>query len=99
MRNIEEFAKRRNEEGKYSVYEELPKLIAPYISGNEELKRAICFSLASTSDHPLHLLMIGEPGTVKTDLLNEAKAIYPEAVRARVWSMIFQQGLVTCTLH
>lgn len=67
-------------DGKYTVYDELPKMVAPYIAGNEELKLALCYSLASTPDKPVHLLMIGNPASVKSDLLYEAKEIFPEAV-------------------
>ncbi|MEM2738676.1 MAG: ATP-binding protein, partial [Candidatus Bathyarchaeia archaeon] len=63
-----------------TVYEELPKMIAPYIAGNEELKLALCYSLASTPEKPVHMLMLGNPASVKSDLLNEVKEIYPEAV-------------------
>lgn len=66
-------------DGKFSVYEELPKMIAPYIAGNEELKLALCYSLASTSNKPVHLLMIGNPASVKSDFLNEVKEIFPDA--------------------
>jgi replicative DNA helicase Mcm len=67
-------------DGKFTVYEELPKMIAPYISGNEELKLALCYSLASTPDKPVHLLMLGNPASVKSDLLSEVKEIFPDAV-------------------
>jgi len=67
-------------DGKFTVYEELPRMIAPYIAGNEELKLALCYSLASTPDKPVHLLMLGNPASVKSDLLNEVKEIYPSAI-------------------
>jgi len=67
-------------DGRYAVYDKLPKMIAPYIAGNEELKLALCYSLASTPEKPVHLLMIGNPATVKSDMLYEVKEIFPEAV-------------------
>jgi len=67
-------------DGRYTVYDELPKMIAPYIAGNEELKLALCYSLASTPEKPVHLLIIGNPASVKSDLLHEVKEIFPEAV-------------------
>jgi replicative DNA helicase Mcm len=67
-------------DGKFTVYEELPKMIAPYIAGNDELKLALCYSLASTPDKPVHMLMIGNPASVKSDLLGEVKEIFPDAV-------------------
>lgn len=76
---IEEFAT-TVVDGKFTVFKELPKMIAPYIAGNEELKLALCYSLASTPDKPVHLLMIGNPASVKSDLLSEVKEIFPDAV-------------------
>lgn len=76
---IVEFATNRVD-GKFTVYGRLPKMIAPYIAGNEELKLALCYSLASTPERPIHLLMIGNPASVKSDILNEVKQIFPEAV-------------------
>lgn len=67
-------------DGKFTVYEELPKIVAPYIAGNEELKLALCYSLASTPDKPVHLLMIGNPASVKSDMLSEVKEIFPDAI-------------------
>lgn len=78
-RQIEKFAT-NVVDGKFTVYEELPKMIAPYVAGNEELKLALCYSLASTPEKPVHMLMLGNPASVKSDLLNEVKEIYPEAV-------------------
>jgi hypothetical protein len=68
---IREFAG-HTENGDFTVYDKLPKLIAPHIQG----------ALASSPDYPVHLLLTGEPATVKTELLDEAKKIMPEAVSA-----------------
>jgi DNA replicative helicase MCM subunit Mcm2 (Cdc46/Mcm family) len=57
-------------------------MIAQHIAGAHDLKLALCYSLASSPDHPVHFLMIGEPATVKTELLDEARRIAPEAVLA-----------------
>ena len=68
--------------GKHTVYEKLPKLVAPHLEGANEQKRALCYSLASSPEHPVHLLLIGEPATVKTELIEEAKRIVPSAFYA-----------------
>ena len=78
-RDIEGFATTKID-NEYTVYSELPRLFAPHIAGNDMLKLAMCYALASTPEKPLHLLMIGEPATVKTDMLLEAKQIFPQAV-------------------
>jgi replicative DNA helicase Mcm len=70
----------KTKRGNYTVYDELPNMIAPHIEGARDLKLALCYSLASSPDYPVHFLMIGEPATVKTELLDEAKRIAPEAV-------------------
>ena len=61
--------------GRYTVYERLSKMIAPYVCGAEDVKMAICYALASQPDYPVHVLLIGEPATVKTDLLSEVQEI------------------------
>lgn len=78
-KEIEEFAGRTSN-GEFTVFRELPKMIAPYIAGNEEMKLALCYSLASNYEKPIHLLFIGNPASVKSDLLTEVKDIFPEAV-------------------
>jgi replicative DNA helicase Mcm len=78
-RKIKEFATNAVD-GRFTVFDELPKMIAPYISGNEELKLALSYTLASTPEKPVHMLMIGNPASIKTDLLNEVKGIFPEAI-------------------
>lgn len=78
-REIEDFAGKTSN-GEFTVFKELPRMIAPYIAGNEEMKLALCYSLASTYEKPIHLLFIGNPASVKSDLLTEVKSIFPEAV-------------------
>lgn len=62
----------QTEKGKFTVYERLPSLIAPHLEGAHDLKLALCYAMASTPEYPLHILLIGEPATVKTELLEEA---------------------------
>ena len=78
-KKIYEFANQKNGD-QYTVYEQLPKMVAPYIAGNEMLKLSLCYSLASSPDKPVHLLMIGNPASVKSDMLSEAQNIFPSAV-------------------
>jgi replicative DNA helicase Mcm len=79
LSRIKDFASNTSN-GEFTVFKELPKMIAPYISGNEELKLALCYSLASSYDKPVHLLMIGNPASVKSDLISEVKEIFPTAI-------------------
>jgi len=67
---------------RYTVYDRLPRLIAPHLEGALDSKLALCYSLASSPDYPVHLLLIGEPATVKTELVEEAKRIVPSAFYA-----------------
>lgn len=70
------------EGGRYTVYERLPGLIAPHLEGACELKLALCYALASSPEYPVHLLLIGEPATEKTELIEEARRIMPSAFYA-----------------
>jgi len=70
------------ERGRYTIYERLPRLVAPHIEGGLDQKLALCYSLASFPDYPVHYLMIGEPATVKTELIEEARRIMPGAFYA-----------------
>ncbi len=81
LQDAQEFAT-HIENGRHTVYEKLPKLIAPHLEGALDQKLALCYSLASSPEHPVHLLMIGEPATVKTELIEEARRIVPGAFYA-----------------
>jgi DNA replicative helicase MCM subunit Mcm2 (Cdc46/Mcm family) len=70
------------ERRRYTVYDRLLSMIAPHLEGASDLKLALCYTLASTPDYPVHMVMIGEPATVKTELLEEARNITPAAVLA-----------------
>lgn len=63
------------------VYQRIREMIAPYLSGENHLKEAVCLALASTPSEPVHLLMLGNPATVKTDILDEIKQIFPYSER------------------
>ncbi|RLG70389.1 MAG: hypothetical protein DRO11_06345, partial [Methanobacteriota archaeon] len=63
------------------VYQRIREMIAPYLSGENHLKEAVCLALASTPSQPVHLLMVGNPATVKTDILDEVKQIFPYSER------------------
>jgi len=79
--NVRSFAT-QVENGRYTVYERLPRLVAPHLEGALDQKLALCYSLASSPDYPVHLLLIGEPATVKTELIEEARRIVPGAFYA-----------------
>jgi DNA replicative helicase MCM subunit Mcm2 (Cdc46/Mcm family) len=70
------------ESDRYTIYERLPRLVAPHLEGALDQKLALCYSLASSPDYPVHLLLIGEPATVKTELIEEARRILPGAFYA-----------------
>ncbi|MGC8676028.1 MAG: minichromosome maintenance protein MCM [Candidatus Micrarchaeia archaeon] len=73
------------------VFEKLAKSIAPSIYGYDEIKKAIALQLfGGTPDKRLvdgglirsdvHILLIGDPGTAKTRLLQSVTAIVPKGI-------------------
>ncbi|MEM2915955.1 MAG: ATP-binding protein [Candidatus Woesearchaeota archaeon] len=57
------------------AYEMLPTIIAPNIMGMDDIKRAAALQLFATE--PVHILLIGDPGTGKTDILRSASQLAP----------------------
>ncbi|MBW2993037.1 ATP-binding protein [Candidatus Woesearchaeota archaeon] len=57
------------------AFETISELIAPNISGMEHIKKAAALQLFSKQ--PVHILMIGDPGTGKTDILRSVAELSP----------------------
>ncbi len=55
----------------------IPKFIAMNIVGLEEVKRAVAIQLFAASIEPVHILLLGDPGTGKTDILRSAAKLNP----------------------
>jgi len=60
-----------------NALERISGVIAPNIIGMDELKMAVALQLFAKE--PVHVLLIGDPGTGKTDLLRSVHAIAPIA--------------------
>jgi replicative DNA helicase Mcm len=55
----------------------IPKFIGMNIVGLEMIKQAAGVQLFARHDEPVHILLLGDPGTGKTDLLRSAAALHP----------------------
>jgi len=55
----------------------IPKFIAMNIVGLEEVKKAAGVQLFSNFTEPVHILLLGDPGTGKTDILRSASNLHP----------------------
>ncbi len=57
------------------AFEMIPTIIAPNITGMDDVKRAAALQLFATE--PVHVLLLGDPGTGKTDILRGASQLAP----------------------
>lgn len=86
-KDLQEFAEKTNAKIKAAVQEKLfhefskeafamlPSVIAPNIIGMDDVKKAAALQLFATE--PIHILLLGDPGTGKTDILRSASALAP----------------------
>ncbi|RLE44169.1 hypothetical protein DRJ16_02720, partial [Candidatus Woesearchaeota archaeon] len=58
-----------------SALSKISSAIAPQISGYDAIKKAVALQLVSKQ--PIHLLLIGDPGTGKTDMARSASELAP----------------------
>jgi len=55
----------------------IPKLIALNIVGMGYIKKAASLQLFASYKDPIHILLLGDPGTGKTDILRSAASLHP----------------------
>ncbi|MBS3176048.1 ATP-binding protein, partial [Candidatus Woesearchaeota archaeon] len=60
-----------------NAHHALPQLIASHIVGMEDIKAAVALQLFAKD--PVHILLLGDPGTGKTDILRSAADLAPIA--------------------
>jgi len=60
-----------------NAHDMIPKLIALNIVGMEEVKKATAVQLFARFDEPVHILLLGDPSTGKTDILRSASRLHP----------------------
>jgi DNA replicative helicase MCM subunit Mcm2 (Cdc46/Mcm family) len=63
---------------KAGASEKIPQLIAPQLLGLDEAKRAAALQLFS--QEPVHILLLGDPGTGKTEILRSVERLAPHAI-------------------
>jgi replicative DNA helicase Mcm len=84
----EKILKLGNEKG---IIKKLRDSIAPHIHGYEEIKDAVLLQFfegtkpklsrpGRATRNSIHILLIGDPGTAKTDMCNSAATLHPKAV-------------------
>ena len=62
-------------EFKTKAFDEIPKHIAPNITGMDYVKKAAAIQLFA--NQPIHILLLGDPGTGKTDILRSSANLSP----------------------
>ncbi len=85
--SLKEFAEETNKKIRQAVmqklfedfskeaFEMIPTIIAPNIMGMEDVKKAAATQLFATE--PVHMLLLGDPGTGKTDILRGMSQLAP----------------------
>jgi len=63
------------EEFSKEIYDRMSETIAPHIHGLDMVKRALVLQLFAKE--PFHILLLGDPGTGKTDLIRSAADLHP----------------------